>query len=633
MPSTRRQFLSNGLVTAGAVVARGALTTGADSTPSTGVWSRADRVVRETQRPRIPHRDARLPSYGAIGEGTMDCTDAFASAIADLAERGGGRLIVPPGRWLTGAIHLDSNIDLHLVSGATIAFRTDPEAYLPVVYTRDGGIECMNWSPFIYAYGKHDIAITGDGVLDGQASNQFWWPWAGKTQFGWLPGMPTGAADGTLLAAMADEGLPVADRVFGDGHCLRPQFIQPYKCERVLISGVTLHNTPNWQMNPVLCQHVTIENVTASSLGPNNDGCDPECCDHVVIQGCVFRTGDDCIAVKAGKNADGRRVNVPSQHIVIQDCEFLAGHGAVTIGSEMSGGVRHLYARDSTAVSPTLSDFLRLKTNSARGGFIEDIHVRDVTVDQLTDSAVLIDFSYGEGAGYGYDPTVRDIHVEKLTVGTANYPLYAIGYPEDHIVDVSITDTVVRQATHNSVVRLCDDIVLRNVTVNDVLSGVDLPATFDNSATRNFDGRGHAYTADSLAAAGLAPGSTVTHDGVTFSWPSAMPDNVTTDAQSVTLTGSGTRLAVLGAATWARQAGTFTVTYTDGTTSAVVIALPDWWAPGTRDAGAPVATVSSNAGHPVGVYYAAADLAAGRTPATVTLPANPKLHLFAIALG
>jgi hypothetical protein len=173
---TRRQFLStSGLLATGTVLAA------ATSRPSTvapsgpGAWDEADRIVRSTRRPRIPDRQVDLTSFGAVGNGTTDCTAAFAAAIAALARRGGGRLVVPLGRWLTGAIHLDNHIDLHIEADATILFRTDPAAYLPVVYTRDGGIECMNYSPFIYAYGKHDIAITGRGTLDGQSSNQYWW--------------------------------------------------------------------------------------------------------------------------------------------------------------------------------------------------------------------------------------------------------------------------------------------------------------------------------------------------------------------------------------------------------------------------------------------------------------------------
>jgi polygalacturonase len=492
---TRRRFLqTGGILAAGGVLAAAGSRLPADAAPApaglparTGRrWPEADRIVRATRRPRIPDRRVEVTAFGGVGDGVTDCTAAFAAAIRALARHGGGRLVVPPGRYLTGAIHLESRIDLHVRKDATIAFSTDPAAYLPAVYTRDGGIECMNYSPFIYAYGKHDIAVTGEGTLDGQADNGHWWPWSGKAAFGWQPGMPTGSEDGTVLGAMADDGVPVAERVFGAGHYLRPQFIQPYRCQNVLISGITLHNTPNWQMNPVLCTNVTVENVTARSLGPNNDGCNPECCDHVVIAGCTFDTGDDCIAVKAGKNADGRRVDRPCQNIVISDCEFLAGHGAITIGSEMTGGVRNLFAHDCRVNSLTLNQGLRLKTNSARGGVIENINVRDVTIDQVADSAILIDFFYGEGPGHGFDPIVRDIRVQRLTVGTAVYPLYAVGYPQDLITGITLRDTVVEHASRDSVVRYCADVTFDDVLINGSPAAppVDPPAPTGGTADR-----------------------------------------------------------------------------------------------------------------------------------------------------
>jgi polygalacturonase len=447
MRTTRRRLLAGGVALAAAHL------------PTIG-------GARGPARPRIPER--RMSINPALGDGVTDCTEAFRAAIASLARRGGGHLDVPPGRYLTGAIHLDNHIDLHLHGGATIAFSTDPAAYLPAVYTRCGGIEIYSYSPFVYAFEKHDVAVTGAGTLDGQAGNQYWWPWAGKTQFGWLPGMPTGDADGARMAQEADAGVPVDERIFGAGTYVRPQFLQPYRCERVLISGITLRNTPNWQMNPVLCTDVTIENVTADSLGPNNDGCDPESCDRVVIRGCTFRTGDDCIAIKAGKNADGRRVNTPCQNILIENCTFLAGHGAITIGSEMSGGVRNVLARDCVATSQSLNDLLRLKTNSARGGFIEHIRVDNVRVDTLADSGVLIDFSYGEGAGHGFDPVVGDIMVRNLTVGSTVYPVYAVGYPEDHIDGLTLAHCRFGTAAKDSVVQYCDDVTITEVTVGGV---------------------------------------------------------------------------------------------------------------------------------------------------------------------
>ncbi|WP_433170307.1 glycoside hydrolase family 28 protein [Actinoallomurus sp. CA-150999] len=650
--SSRRQFLR-----IGGLVAGGALIAGSGWRPSAAAttgqpggddpWSVADRIVRTTPRPRIPNRRVDVTKYGAVGDGKTDCTKAFAAAIGDLAGKGGGRVVVPPGRYLTGSIHWESRIDLHVEKGATIAFSTDPAAYLPVVYTRDGGIECMNYSPFIYAYDKHDIAITGEGTLDGQADNQHWWPWAGKTQFGWQPGMPTSSADSDLLASMADQGVPVSKRVFGSGHYLRPQFIQPYRCKNVLISGITLHNTPNWQLNPVLCTNVIVENVTAGSLGPNNDGCDPESCDHVVISGCTFETGDDCIAVKAGKNADGRRVNTPCQNIVIQNCEFLAGHGAITIGSEMTGGVRNLYARDSRVDSLNLNQGLRLKTNSARGGFIEQVHLKNVKIEKLADSAILVDFFYGEGPGHGFNPSVRDIHVENLFVGTAAYPLYAVGYTDDLIKNITVENTIVEHASRASVARYVDGLTFDNVYINGALATPpkpypDLAAAYNNvaigtaSTPGDIDGGGRYYTADSLAAAGLTPGATVTHGGLGFTWPNVaagQPDNVAASDEVINLSGSGGRLGFLAVGTHGDQSGTVNITYTDGTSSTGTISATDWWTAQAKVGDELVATATANGGRTVGVYYCAVPLTAGKTAASLELPANSSLHIFAVAIG
>ncbi|MHB8755826.1 MAG: glycoside hydrolase family 28 protein [Candidatus Acidiferrales bacterium] len=167
----------------------------------------------------------------------------------------------------------------------------------------------MNFSPFIYAFEQENIAITGRGTIDGNSSCQHWWPWKGSRTCGWQQGDPDQSKDRNLLHEMGEKGVPVSSRVFGEGHYLRPQFIQPYRCKNVLIEGVTLLNSPMWQVNPVLCTNVTVQGLTISSFGPNTDGCDPESCADVLIKNCFFNTGDDCIAIKSGRNADGRRVH------------------------------------------------------------------------------------------------------------------------------------------------------------------------------------------------------------------------------------------------------------------------------------------------------------------------------------
>ncbi|HEY5247811.1 MAG TPA: glycosyl hydrolase family 28 protein, partial [Dermatophilaceae bacterium] len=263
---------------------------------------------------------------------------------------------------------------------------------------------------------------------------------------------------------------------FGADHYLRPSFIQPYRCRNVVISGVTILRSPMWEIHPVLSHHVTVVGVTVNSHGPNNDGCDPESCRNVLIEDCTFDTGDDCIAIKAGKNADGRRVNVPSEDILIRRCTFADGHGGVTIGSEMTGGVRNVFAEDLQMSSPNLDIALRLKTNSLRGGFIEDIYLRNTTVGQVAQQAFMIDFFYEVGADwpeYGFLPRVTDIHLNNVTVGTAKQPFYLVGYPTDHLENITMTDCVFEKAATASQVEHVDDLVLCNVVVNGVR--VDTP--------------------------------------------------------------------------------------------------------------------------------------------------------------
>jgi len=255
----------------------------------------------------------------------------------------------------------------------------------------------MNYSPFIYALDQNDIAITGQGTLDGQAGRAHWWPWKGSADFGWTAGSPNYNVARQRLLAMAENGTHVSQRTFGDGDHLRPNFIQPYRCKRVLIEGVTIVNSPMWEIHPVLCTNVTIRGVTIDSHGPNNDGIDPESCRDVLIERCIFDTGDDCIAIKSGRNADGRHINVPSENIVIRNCEMRDGHGGVTIGSEISGGCWNVFAHDCRMDSPQLDRALRLKNNAMRGGLLHSIYMRDVTVGQVSDSILSIDFSYEEG--------------------------------------------------------------------------------------------------------------------------------------------------------------------------------------------------------------------------------------------
>ena len=243
----------------------------AESAPKTG-WDLVPEILKRIKPPTFPARDFDVTTYGAKGDGTTDCTAAFRDAIAACNKAGGGRVVVPAGKFLTGPIHLRSNVNLHVTKDATVLFTTDTKAYLPHVLTRFESTEVMNYSPFIYALDQQNIAVTGEGTLDGQASDENWWSWKG--QRGKTDGTQVPARD--RLVEMAEKNVPVAQRVFGEGSFLRPNFIQPYRCRNVLVEGVTIVRSPMWEINPTLCTNVTVRGVHISSHGPNNDGCDPE---------------------------------------------------------------------------------------------------------------------------------------------------------------------------------------------------------------------------------------------------------------------------------------------------------------------------------------------------------------------
>jgi polygalacturonase len=427
-------------------------------------WAQLPEILRRIQAPVLPKRDFPITRYGA--KPGADCTDAFAKAIAACAAAGGGRVVAPEGVSLSGPIHLRSNVNLHVPRGATIRFLTDPARYLPLVFTRWEGMECMNYSPFIYAFEARNVAITGEGTLDGQSDATHWWPWKGRTEYGWKKGDVKQDKARAALAQMVEDAVPVDKRVFGEGSYLRPQFVQPYRCENVLIEGVTIVNSPMWEINPVLCRNVTVRGVTVKTHGPNNDGCDPESCRDVLIEKCHFDTGDDCIAIKSGRNADGRRLHTPSENIIVRGCEMKDGHGGVTIGSEISGGCRNVFVEDCRMDSPNLERVLRLKTNSVRGGFIEDVYLRNVTVGEVADAVVHIDFFYEEGNTGQFMPVVRNIQVERVTCRKMKSVLYLRGYPNAQIRGVRVSDSVFEEAAKPDTVENVQGLELRNVKVN-----------------------------------------------------------------------------------------------------------------------------------------------------------------------
>ena len=421
-------------------------------------WARLPGILARIRPPEFPDRDFPISRFGAVADGRTDATAAFRAAIEACHRAGGGRVVVSPGVFVTGPIHLKSNVNLYVSEGATIRFRRDPAAYLPVVLTRWEGVELMGYSPLVYACEQTNVAVTGNGTLDGQADAEHWWPWkrSGHPQ--------SQKPDRDRLLQQAEAGVPVAERLYGAGHYLRPQFVQPYRCTNVLIEGVTITNAPMWVIHPVLSRNVIVRGVTVVSSGPNNDGCNPESSTDVLIEESLFDTGDDCIAIKSGRNADGRRLAAPSERIVVRGCRMRAGHGGVTIGSEVSGDVRDVFVEKSVMSSPDLERGIRFKTNAMRGGTIENVFVRDVEIGEAG-SAIDIDMRYEEGADGPFLPVVRNVQVDRMTVRKARYAFFVRGLEASPVEGVRVRDSVFRGVAKGSLVEHVRELVLRDVVL------------------------------------------------------------------------------------------------------------------------------------------------------------------------
>lgn len=371
------------------------------------------------------------------------CTQAIRTAIAACAAEGGGRVVIPAGAWLTGAIHLTDRIELHLEEGAVLSFSQNPDDYLPAVFTQRGGIRCHNYSPLIYAQGCADVAITGFGVLDGRGET--WWPWKNAQ-----PGM-------RALFEMGAAGVPVERRVFGTRQAgVRPAFIQPIQCRNVLIEGVTIRNSPSWTLHPVWCEDLLIRGVSIHNPpeAHNTDGIDLDGCRNAVIEHCHVDTGDDGICLKAGRDEDGRAVGIPCENLLVRHCCVKRGHGGFVIGSEVSGGIRNVWAHDCDFAGADAG--IRIKSRPGRGGYVRQIRCERITMRNIRKEAVIITLAYeGEPqeprlATIDHVPEVCDILLREIQCDSAAKAIRLDGLPGHplrrislHGIDIAAKETMI----------------------------------------------------------------------------------------------------------------------------------------------------------------------------------------------
>jgi polygalacturonase len=477
-----------------AVLAAVVCATGVDAAPDES--SALAKISPKVRAPSIPRRSVNLSDFGGAGDGRTLNTDSFAKAIAELSRKGGGKLVVPPGIWLTGPIRLQSRINLHLERGALIQFSGDCRLYPLTVLDVKGEKDVESVSP-ISGENLESVAITGEGVIDGGGGA--WRPvkkskltegqWKELIASGgvlnekgdmWWPSRDAMQGETLVRQLQARQSLKLEDyepaRQF-----LRPKMLKLINCRRVLFEGVTFQNSPNWALHPLLCEDLLIRNVTVRNpwFSQNGDGLDLESCRRAIVRDCSFDVGDDAICIKSGKDAAGRRIGVPTEDVLIERCTVYHGHGGLTIGSEMSGGVRNVRVQNCVFIGTDVG--LRFKSTRGRGGVVEKIYIDDIRMTDIPGDAINFNLYYGgkapldeagELAVSGQQkfsvsedtPQFRDIYIRNVVCRGAEAAMVLQGLPEMPIRGIHLRNVSISSRT-GGVLMDADQITFENVEI------------------------------------------------------------------------------------------------------------------------------------------------------------------------
>ncbi|MBF4494425.1 glycoside hydrolase family 28 protein [Flavobacterium sp. JLP] len=395
--------------------------------------AKVDSIVNRIQLPVFPSYQINIAKLGAKGDSISNNKIAFDKAMVLCKKNNGGTIIVPKGTYkINGPIHFVSNVNLKLEKGAKIKFSDNPQDYLPMVLTSWEGTMLYNYSPLIYAYDCTNIAITGEGTIDGEGS-KIWKSFKEKEGKG-----------KDLSREMNHTNVPLKDRKFGEGYFLRPQLIQFFNCKNILVENIRIENSPFWCLHLLKSQSITIRGISYKALNYNNDGIDPEYAKDVLIENVTFNNGDDNVAIKAGRDHEGRaNTAIPSQNIVIRNCNFKGLHGVV-LGSEMSAGIQNVFVENCKTVG-YLKRGIYVKTNADRGGFIKNIFVRNIKLDEVEDCLYITANYHGEGKGFQSD--ISNIHFSNISCNKATESGIVIqGFADKKIRNISLNNIEIKEA-------------------------------------------------------------------------------------------------------------------------------------------------------------------------------------------
>jgi hypothetical protein len=402
------------------------------------------------KRPQFPDKTYDIRDFGAKEMPTGKSTEAIHQAIEAAFQNGGGKVLIPKGKWLTGPIHLKSNINLHLADGASIFFSENKEDYLPVVHQRYEGVEAYNYSPLIYAYKVTNVAITGKGTLEGQGTH--WLEW------------------GTVQPRSEATKVPLTHRKnFGKGsgkEGMRPSFVVFWKSKNLLIEGITLNESPMWNVHLIYSQNAIVRDITVNSLKSHNgDGIVLDSSKDILLEYNHLKTGDDAIVLKSGFNEEGLAINIPTENVIIRNyyaSDVRTGSGGVVFGSETSGGIRNVYVHD--AVFEKCDRGIRFKTARGRGNVTENIYIRDVRMKDITYEAINFNTAY-TGAGIGPSPLVRNIDIRNIQIDGVLKAIVLTGLPEKWLENIHLEDVTVINAKEGARLTRVKNLSMKNVSI------------------------------------------------------------------------------------------------------------------------------------------------------------------------